>query len=169
MAAPVFDVNIVTREFWDMMTRMGRTLEPRRFGLRFTGELRRRFRDQVEESFSREGPGWAPLSDWRVTDRNGAERPVLVWSGSFFQEVMAYKGEVRMINSGFSMWYPGFKEMSGRYWGLTAGQMVNPLGAAPLAQFPRRVLGDRSRQELDSIDALIRYFTSEGWHVDIGG
>lgn len=172
--AVVFDTKIIDEEFWSMMTRMNRTLDQKHFALNFTGHLRRRFREQISESFMGQGPvgdtRWFPLSEMRVRERGGTRSPILVETGDFWDETSRYKGEIRLISSGFSYWFPQHREMSGRYWGLTAGQLVNPLGPAhmPLALVPRRVLGGRNTQERHSIGSLVRYFTNEGWEVSIG-
>lgn len=168
----IFDVDVVSDEFWRMINRMNYTLEPRHFAMGLTRRLREAFQDQIDEAFASEsapgGDAWQPLSDWRVEDRGGSENPILQWTGDLHGEVKSYKGIVRLLGgTGFSMWFPDFPEMSGKYWGLTAGQMVNPLGATPLAAFPRRILAGNSRNERDSVRALVDYFHKEGWMVEI--
>lgn len=167
----MFDMDVVSDEFWAMMNRLNFTLEPRHFALELTGRLRRAFQEQIDESFASEsspdGDAWPQLSDWRVDARGGSDHPILQWSGDLMGEVKKYKGQIRLLTGGFSYWFPDFNEMSGKYWGLTAGQLVNPLGASPLAMFPRRILAGNARNERDSVKALVEYFRSEGWEVSV--
>jgi hypothetical protein len=167
----LIDVDTITQEFWTMMTRLNYTLETRHIAIGLTSRLRRAFQDQIDEAITSQGePGgsaWAPLSDWRIRDR-GSASPMLIDSGELFgTEVKRYRGVVRLVGQGFTFNFPDTKEMTGHAWGIMGGQLVNPLGATPLAATPRRVLGGRNRQERDSIEALIAYFISEGWQVEI--
>lgn len=165
----MIDIDMVTTEFWAMMNRMNATLEPRHFAMAFTRRLRTAFQEQIDESFANEkspgGDAWAPLSEWRIDARGGSEHPILQWTGDLHGEAKSFKGRIRLVPTGFSFWFPDFGEMSGKYWGLTAGQMINPLGVTPLAMFPRRILGGNTRNEKDSVEALVRYFRAEGWEV----
>lgn len=168
----ILDIDTVTDEFWAMLARMNYTLEPRHMAHQLTLRLRKAFQEQIDEAMASQGePGgrsWDALSPWRIAERGNA-RPILVDTGEFFDtEVKRYRGTVRLISAGFSFHFPDTREMSGQAWGLMGGQLINPLGAAPLALTPRRVLGGNQRQMTDSIQALITYFRSEGWEVEIG-
>lgn len=172
MTGIIVDTKVVSDDFWAMMVKMRRTFDDRRFALRFSAKLRRRFQEQIDRAFPEQraegDAAWHPLSPMTVEKRGGSSGPILVETGLFQDETRRYKGELRLITSGFSYWFPGYREMSGQYWGLTAGQLVNPWGLKPLAAFPRRLLGGNRVQEEASITAMTSYFADEGWAVEIG-
>jgi hypothetical protein len=149
-----------------------------------------------QEAFDADGPGWPELSGWRVRDRAAMgftpERPMLRATGRFAHEVMGYRGDMDLLGDGFLFTYPGNGEASGRYWGLTAGQLVNPLAAwnmgkrtytskggklpagtmyrvatrsdrpIPMARVPRPIMFGKQRVGLDMRRAIARYFDGVG-------
>lgn len=168
MDGPRIEVEALTTEVLAMLTRVEEALEPRRMALSFCTKLAELFQGQISEAFDKEGPGWHALSEMRVEARGGSRRPILQWGGSFKQEVERYKGTILLREKSFDFIFPGERETSGRYWGLTAGQLVNPLGMRPLAMFPRPILAGQARVEADNILALTEYFERQGWEVEVG-
>jgi hypothetical protein len=164
----IVDVEAFTDEVMAAMLKMQRTLDARNMGYRYTNLLRERFQQQIEEAFVNEGPEgyrWPGLSEMRIRDREGSADPVLQWTGRFGTETTGYRGVVRLVKDGFSFWFPDTREVSPIFWGLTKGQLVNPLGLTPLAAKPRPLLGNRERQYRDSLAALLEFFRAEGWEA----
>lgn len=166
-------VDVVTDEVIKMLARAQMELSPYKMGARMRDTLRSRFQDQAREAFSRQAPAgsanaWEPLSEWRVRDR-GSDSPIMSFTNQLQNEVVGFRGRLRIIQNetGFSFWFPDVVEMSPKYWGLTAGQHVNPLGATPLAARPRRIFGDTMRQQNDAVDALKDYFQRSGFLVEV--
>lgn len=162
------DVDVLTEEVLAAITKMQRTLDARYMGYRYTNRLRERFQAQIEEAFVNEGPEgmrWPSLSDMRIRDREGQANPIMQWTGRFGTETTGYRGTVRLVKDGFSFWFPDTREVSPLFWGLTKGQLVNPLGLTPLAAKPRPLLGGQNRQYRDAVEALLEYFISDGWEA----
>lgn len=170
----MIEVEALTAEVLAMLTRVEEALAPRRMALTFCTRLAALLQQQIADAFAQEGPGWPALSEMRVKARGGSRHPMLRWGDSvgrwgstFFDEVTHYKGEIKLRETSFDFDFPGDREVSGRYWGLAAGQLVNPLGMRPLADFPRPILGGASKQTEDSVLALASYFESHGWEVTV--
>ena len=152
------------------------SIEPHVFAGGFTAAFRQRLHAQQAEAFGKQGAedSWAPLSDWRKRVRK-ADGPILRATGSFQAQVMAFRGNLDISGDSFDFLYPGAGEADGRYFGLTAGQKVNPLAKksnrpgprggtkgtwdspAPLARTPRPILFGELRIKTDA-DAAIRLF-----------
>lgn len=166
-----FDADVLA-----MLDRVELALSPAHMAEPFLLGLRKLFQDQIREAFAEQGAPdgkkWAHLSDWRMDDRmreGGDEGPILKHTGKLFIEALGFRGKVRMVSDGFSYWYPDYHEMSGKYIGITGGQLVNPLGATPLAKTPRPMLGGAARMLQDTVEAFATYLESEGFIVEIGG
>lgn len=155
------------------LARLTATLSPGWMASRFTWRLRKRLLEEAREAFGKEGEPsgsqWHPLSDMRSDNRGGVDGPILNDTGMLRTEVMGFRGKLRATDKAFSFWFPDFYEMSGPYWGLTAGQRVNPLGMTPLSHTPRRVLAAGDRLKRDALEALAEYFVSEGLMVEVSG
>lgn len=159
------DVDVVTNEVLRMIGRLDRALDVKTFAIPYTQTLRNLFLDQFDEGYEAQ-KGWAPLSPMRVRERGGSTAPMLQWLGTLRDETAHYKGDIGIAPTFFDYTFPGH-EASGRYWGLTAGQRRNPLGLTPLSATPRPLLGDYERQIRDNVLALVLYFRSKGFQVDI--
>lgn len=185
----------------DITTLMAKT-HPTNVGRATLGLFIEAMQLQQDEMFSSEGAGkWPQLSDWRVRDRRAegvGSHPILVTHGTFQAEVARYHGDLALTGDGFNFVYPGLSEPSGRYWGITAGQRVNPLAAwttgsrvytgkggkvtagrkyrvatlgdrpIPMAKVPRPILFGRERVGIDSRKVIATYFGSVGLPLDEG-
>lgn len=172
MTIASLEVAAATDELYAVLIRLRRMLAPEYMGIKIFAHLRNEFREQITESFAQEGatdgPPWAPLSEMRTIVR-GSSNPILRHTGDLEDEVMRYKGKMRASAAILSYWFPDFGEMSGKYWGLTAGQTRNPLGFTPLSVTPRPMLGGSPRAGRDVLKVLAAYFISEGLIVTEGG
>lgn len=133
---------------------------------------------QQDEMFHSQGNGdWAALSDWRVRDR-GSSAPILDATGAFRSTVNEYVGMWSATESAFTYIYPGmFQQDAGQYFGITAGQRVNPLakkakrGQAsspkPMKTVPRPILFGNDRLRID-LDSVLRTFLADAGFIGAG-
>lgn len=149
--------------------------------------LRHKFHEQQNTAFRAGGAGdtWPGLSDWAVKVRGTAE-PILVRTGSFQAQVAAFRGTLVEDADGFDFVYPGVSEADGRYFGITAGQKVNPLARRsgrpgprggtsgnhdtpiPMAMVPRPVLFGEQRIAVDATEVLQAFLVRAGLFVGGG-
>lgn len=150
--------------------------------------LRLKFQQQQREAFRAGGAGraWPELSQWSTAVRGNSE-PILVRSGSFQSQVNAFRGTLIETGAGFDYIYPGVGEADGRYFGITAGQRVNPLAARsrrpgprggtkgsndtpiPMAQVPRPILFGDVRIAIDAREVIQTFMASAGLLFSGGG
>lgn len=113
---------------------------------------------------------WPALSDWSTRDR-GSASPIMIRSESFKDEVMNYEGQTEVDGLGATFTYP--HAASGKYYGLTAGQRVNPLAGPngrpiPLKNVPRPILFGGIRLYNDANILMAEWFGLHGIELALG-
>lgn len=169
-----------------MLARAEKALTPFPFAMGVTTGLREALHIQQKDAFAHGGAGksWAALSEWRVRDRNGIGEPILVATGSFQQQVAAFRGDLVFGADSFDFVYPGTGEADGRYFGLTAGQRRNPLAQKsvrpgprggttgqhdrpyPMKTVPRPILFGEERLLVDANLVITNYLRSFGFNTN---
>lgn len=134
--------------------------------------LNERMHKMQEEAFESQGDGsWPALSGW-TTEERGADGPILDDTGAFRSIVSEFVGMWSATPDAFTYIYPGLfqGEGMGQYFGITAGQRVNPLRKGrnpypiPMANVPRPILFGGERL-LTDVNAVLEAFMLEAGFI----